>query len=326
LKIIVVETIRWGVISTANIGQKRVIPAIQTSNNGSVTAISSRSLQRAEEAAKQLGIPKAYGSYEELISDPNIDAIYNPLPNSEHAIWSIRCAEAGKPTLCEKPLASNAVEAQTIIDAFADRNVLFAEAFMYRFHPQTQRAKQLVQSGELGEIHVIQATFTFCVRDENNVRLSKALAGGSLMDVGCYCVNLMRFILEEEPSAVHAFADVGKDSQVDETLTGIMTFPSGVMGHFDCGLRTYRTHTYEIRGSEGRLVVPEAFVMNPVETKILHWRSDEYSEIKISAANHYQLMVEDFADAVIKDRPPRFLPQDAVNNMAVIDQLLASIR
>jgi predicted dehydrogenase len=136
----------------------------------------------------------------------------------------------------------------------------------------------------------------------------------------------MRFILEEEPSAVHAFADVGKDSQVDETLTGIMTFPSGVMGHFDCGLRTYRTHTYEIRGSEGRLVVPEAFVMNPVETKILHWRSDEYSEIKISAANHYQLMVEDFADAVIKDRPPRFLPQDAVNNMAVIDQLLASIR
>lgn len=320
------DTIRWGVISTANIGKKRVIPAIQQSNNGIVAAISSRSLEKAQAAADELEIARAYGSYDELINDPEIDAIYNPLPNSEHAAWSIACAEAGKPTLCEKPLASDAHEAQSIVDAFASRDILFAEAFMYRFHPQSQRVKALLQEGAVGAVQLIKASFTFKVRDEDNVRLNKSLAGGALMDVGCYCVNAMRFLLDEEPDGAQAFAQVGPHSQVDESLVGLLRFPSGVMGHFDCGLRSFGSHTYEIRGDEGRIVAPTAFVPDPLKPTIIqHWRGDDYNEIEIPPVNQYRIMVEDFADALIHSRAPKFAPQDAVSNMAALDRLYETI-
>lgn len=321
------EKIRWGIISTANIGLKRVIPAIQASRNGEVVAVASRSLEKAQDFAAQTGIPRAYGSYEELIADPEIDAIYNPLPNSEHAAWSIRCAEAGKPTLCEKPLASNADEAQTMVDAFAERGVLFAEAFMYRFHPQTQQVLKMVTAGAVGTVTAIQATFCFPVADEDDIRLSKPLAGGALMDVGCYCVNVIRLMTGEEPEWVHAAARFGERSQVDEALAGVMRFPSGVIAHFDCGLRSFRTHTYEIRGTRGRIHVGEAFVMEAgAGTIIRHWQGTRYDEIDIAPANHYTLMAEDFADALLNGRPPRYAPQDAVANMRVIDRLLAAAR
>jgi predicted dehydrogenase len=321
-----VDKIRWGVISTANIGLKRVIPAIQQSSNGDVVAIASRDIRKAESAASALNIPHAYGSYEALITSPNIDAIYNPLPNSEHAQWSIRAAEAGIPALCEKPLARNAAQAQEIVDAFAARNVTFAEAFMYRFHPQTSLVKEIVARGGIGELQLMLAAFTFPVGDEANIRLSKALAGGSLMDVGCYCLNVFRLMSGEEPSEAHAFAQIGKQSGVDETMSGVLQFPSGLMAHFDCGLRSFRVHMYEIRGSEGRIVVPEGFVMNPEETTVHYWHHDDYEAMKVPAANHYTLMVEDFADALINLRPPRFLAQDAVDNMWVVDQIIEAIK
>jgi predicted dehydrogenase len=319
-----VDKIRWGVLSTANIGQKRVIPAIQQASNGEVIAISSRNQETAESTAEVLGIERAYGSYEALIADPDIDAIYNPLPNSEHAVWSIRTAEAGIPMLCEKPLARDAAEAQSIVDAFVSRNIIFAEAFMYRFHPQTERVKAIVSEGGIGEIQLMMASFTFQVRTENNIRLNKALAGGSLMDVGCYCVNVFRYMTGEEPVELEALAQIGEKTGVDESLTGLLRFPSGAMGHFDCGLRTFRNHMYEIRGSEGRVLVPQGFVMNPEETSVHYWHHDDYEVLKIPAANHYQLMVEDFADALINKRPPHFHPQDAVSNMRVVDRLLAA--
>ncbi len=320
------DYIRWGILSTANIGRK-VIPAIQQSRNGRVAAVASRSLERAEAYAAELGIPLAYGSYEALLQDPNIDAIYNPLPNSEHAPWSIRAAEAGKPVLCEKPLATDTAEAQQMVEAFEQRGLLFAEAFMYRFHPQTERVMAMIESGAVGEMQIIEASFTFTVQRENDVRLDQSLAGGGLWDVGCYCVNVMRLMTGEEPDDVRALARFGEQSGVDESLVGLLSFPSGVLGHFDSGLRTSLKHGYEIRGSGGRILVEEGFGIDPTRpTTIRHWQGGRYNEITIPAANHYTLMAEDFADALLNNRPPRFPPQDGVRNMAVLDRLLATAR
>ena len=320
------EQIRWGILSTANIGRSRVIPAIHASNNGIVSAVASRDLARAQDFAQANDIPTAYGTYEALIADPNIDAIYIPTPNSEHAEWSLKCADAGKPTLCEKPLASDGNEAQRMVDRFSDAGVTFAEAFMYRFHPRTVRVKQMVDDGAIGEIKAINAAFTFTVRNEANVRLNKSLAGGSLMDVGCYCVNVLRHMTGHEPYRVEAIAVMGDESGVDESLTGILAFSGGVLGHFDCGLRTYRAHRYDIRGTNGRIRVNDAFVPDADQTTTIdYWHGDDYEEITIPPANHYQLMVEDFADALLNDRAPRFDPQDGVENMRVIDRLLSSV-
>ncbi|MGJ3239348.1 MAG: Gfo/Idh/MocA family protein [Anaerolineae bacterium] len=321
------ETIRWGILSTANIGIKRVIPAIQKSNNGKVTAIASRNQERAQAVADQFGIPTAYGSYEDLLADEAIDAIYIPLPNKLHAEWSIKCAQAGKPTLCEKPLAVDATEAQMMVDAFKERNLLFAEAFMYRFHPQNQRAQYMVQDGAIGDLQIVNGTFSFRLTDPDNIRLSKDLAGGALMDVGCYCVNSMRFITGEEPIRASAFAHFGAETDVDEQITGILEFPSGVRGHFDASLTSFRVHTYELRGTTGRLLLPMSYVPDTSDSTVIHyWHGDQHEEIHVEAVDQYQLMVEDFADALIHDRSPRFDPQDAVDNMRVIDSLLASAR
>ena len=320
------DSIRWGILSTANIGKARVAPAMQQTRNGRVVAVASRSLDRARAYADELGIPTAYGSYEELIASPDVDAIYNPLPNSEHAVWSIRCAEAGKPTLCEKPLARDAAEAQGMVDAFAARGVLFAEAFMYRFHPQTPRVKQMLDDRAVGDVRVVQSTFTFAPRREDDIRLSKPLAGGSLMDVGCYCVNVMRFMLGTEPTKARAQAAIGARSQVDEMLTGVLSFPGDVLGHFDSGLRVQHTQNYELRGTRGRIRVEPGFGMpKDAETVIHYWHEDSCEEIRIPPANSYILMAEDFADALLDGRPPRFAPQDAVENMRVIDSLYASL-
>jgi predicted dehydrogenase len=315
--------IRWGILSTAGIGRRRVIPAFKLANNGEVTAVASRDLERAKAFAAELGIPRAMGSYEELINDPDIDAIYNPLPNSLHAEWSIKCAEAGKPVLCEKPLASDATESQKMVDAFASRGVLLAEGFMYRFHPQTVRVKEMVDSGALGYITTMNASFTFTARSEDDIRLNKELAGGSLMDVGCYCINVMRLMTGEEPVSGKALARWGERSGVDEQLTGILQFPSGALGHFDCGLRQQFVNSYELRGSGGRILVEKGFTVPPNEEPIIrYWHGDFYEEIKLPAVNHYTLMAEDFADALLNKRPPRYLPQDGVENMRVIDRLL----
>lgn len=319
--------IRWGILSTAGIGRKRVIPAMKLANNGEVAAVASRDLDKAKAFAAELGIPKAYGSYEELIADPEIDAIYNPLPNSQHARWSILCAEAGKPVLCEKPLASFTAEAQKMVDAFTSRGVPFTEGFMYRFHPQAVKVKELLDSGTIGTFNTMSASFTFKIADENNIRLSKELAGGGLMDVGCYCINVMRFMTGEEPIAAKAIADFGAKTGVDERLVGILQFPSGVLGHFDCGLRVQHLHSYELRGTDGRIQVEKGFTVQPNEEPIIRiWRGDQYEEIKMPAVNHYTLMAEDFADALLNNRPPRFSPQDGVANMRVIDMLLQDAR
>lgn len=318
--------IRWGILSTARIGMTRLIPAIGEARNAEVAAVASRSLEKARTFASENGIPKAYGSYEELIASPDIDAIYIPLPNSQHAEWSIRCAEAGKPTLCEKPLAVTADEAQKMVDAFESRGVPFAEAFMYRFHPQHQRVRALIAEGAIGQMKMISASFTFPIRSEENIRLSAELAGGALMDVGCYCISAMRLLTGEEPEQVMATAAFGAASGVDEMISGVLRFPSGVIGHFDAGLRAFKVHTYEVRGTEGRLQLERAFNPEKDDTIIRYWHGDDYREITVTGDNQYTLMIEDFSDALLEGRPPRYPARDSVGNMRVIEQVLASAR
>ena len=317
------DKIRWGILSTANIAAKRVIPAIKKSSNGTVTAVASRDQSRADAFAKAHDIPTAHGTYEALLADENVDAIYLPLPNSMHFDWAMKCADAKKPTLCEKPLAPTADEARQMVRAFRKAKINFAVGFMYRFHPQTDRVKALIDGGAIGALRTINATFSFSVSDDENIRLSKDLAGGALMDVGCYCVNSMRYLTGEEPIKAQAFAQFGETSNVDETTTGILEFPSGVLGHFDASLRAHRTHMYDIRGTEGRIQVPTAYVPDlEKETSIHVWRGDTKETIVIPPADHYQLMVEDFAESILKKRPPRFHPHDSVNNMRTVQALL----
>lgn len=319
------DQIRWGILSTANIGRK-VIPAIHSSRNGVVAAVASRSLERARAFAAEQNIPTVYGSYEELLQSDQVDAIYNPLPNSMHAEWSIKCAQAGKATLCEKPFASDAAEAQTIVDAFASRGIPLAEAFMYRFHPQHAKVKDIVAEGGIGELQIITSSFTFFISDPANIRLSKPLAGGGLMDVGCYCVNLMRFMTGEEPATVSAVGNIGAQTGVDEILAGLLQFPSGVIGHFDCGLRAARQQSYTLKGTTGSLVLSSSFTPDKGKKSVLQqWNGDKLTEHIIAPVDQYQLMVEDFADALLTGRAPRFPPSDAVQNMQVTDQMLAQL-
>jgi len=203
---------------------------------------------------------------------------------------------------------------------------LFAEGFMYRFHPQTVEIKKMVDSGAVGQIIALNATFTFALWNDNNIRLDAALAGGGLMDVGCYCINSMRLMTGQEPIAGKALAHVGA-SGVDEWLSAVLEFPNGAIGHFDCGVRAQRTHTYEIRGTKGRIVAEQAFVPEPHEQPIVRWwQEDKYHHITMPAANQYTLMAEDFSDALLNSRPPRYNGQDGVANMQVIDRLLADAR
>ncbi len=322
------DKVRWGILSTANIGRSKVIPAIQESHNGDVVAVASRSQERAQAFADDLGIPQAFGSYEDLIASGEVDAVYIPLPNDGHAPWSKACADAGLATLCEKPLAMDVAEAQETVDYFEDKGVLFAEAFMYRFHPQHDLVRELIANGEIGELRVINATFTFSMQSDTNIRLDKSMGGGGLLDVGCYCINAMRLITGEEPDGGQAFARFHPTTGVDMSATATLTFPSGVLGHFDCGMETHRTNMLDIRGTTGRIRLDDAFVPPADEAKTVRiWNGENdlsYREMAVGAANQYTLMVEDFADALLNNRPFRFPVQDAVNNMIVIDNLRAS--
>ncbi len=321
------KRIRWGILGTANIAARRVIPAIRQSRNGEVVAVASRNKEKAQAYAQEHAIPKSYGSYEALLSDPQLDAIYNPLPNNLHAEWSIRCAEVGRPTLCEKPLASSAQEAQIMVDRFREQKVPFAEAFMYRFHPRTERVQQLLREEVIGDLHLINAMFTFAIRKRQDIRLQLSTAGGALWDIGAYCVNVMRLMTGEEPIAAHAFGYFGPQTGVDETLVGLLQFPNGILGNFGCGLRSERTHGYRLLGSEGCIQVDNGLgPEHAATTKIVIVRGGREERILIPPANEYQLMVEDFADALLENRPPRFSGEDGVANMVVLDRLIASAR
>ncbi len=316
------DQIRWGVLGTAGIAKNAVIPAIHAARNGVVAAVASRDLAKGRVFAEANGIPKAYGSYEELLADPNIDAIYNPLPNDLHAEWSMKAADAGKPVLCEKPLTLNATEARHVVEYFAAKGTLLAEAVMYRFHPQTARVRRLVAEGAIGDIHLIDSIFSVNIPDPNNIRYKKANGGGCVLDLGFYPLNIIR-LLAGEPDKWSAFGKFNDDG-VDVRTVGALGFPNGIAGTFGCDFQGHFAQTYDIRGTRGRIYVTQAFAIAKDKPSMIHlWHDDQYEEITIEPANHYTLMVEDFGEAILTGRAPRYAPEDAVRSMETIDKLIA---
>jgi predicted dehydrogenase len=315
--------LRWGLLSTAHINRS-VIPPLRMSPRNQLVAVASRDQARADEYARKWDIPRTFGSYEAMLADPEIDVVYNPLPNSMHAEWTIKAAQAGKHVLCEKPLAVTVDEVDAMREAAAKAGVYLTEAFMYRHHPQTLKVKELVTSGAIGKLQLIRGAFTFNIAREDDIRLNKALSGGSIWDVGCYPISYARFIAGAEPAEVFGW-QVTSQSGVDETFTGQMRFADNVYAQFDSGFRApFRTHI-EIVGSTATLQIPRPF--KPDATgQILLTRGDEVETLNSDKEELYLGEVEDIADAILLGKTPRISLDDSRANVQTIVALLQSAR
>jgi predicted dehydrogenase len=319
--------IRWGVLSTANIGVAKVLPAMQRSALCDVTAIASRDLAKAQATAKQLGIPKAYGSYEELLADPGIDAIYNPLPNHLHVPWSIKAIEAGKHVLCEKPIALTTVEAQTLADAAKQHPQLkVMEAFMYRHHPQWQRARQIVSAGGIGALRTIQSFFSYYNDDPSNIRNQADIGGGGLMDIGCYNISISRFIFDAEPQRVCGIVEYDPQLKTDRLASGMLDFGRGT-ATFTCSTQLASYQRVNIFGDTGRIEIEIPFNAPPDRPcKIWHQHAGTTDEIVFDVCDQYTLQGDALARAILDDTPVPTPIEDAVANMAVIEALVRSAK
>jgi len=314
--------VRWGILSTANIG-RALIRGIGMSASSCVQAVASREWTRASEWAKEHGLPRAFGSYEGLLRSGEVDAIYNPLPNSLHAEWTIKALEAGLPVLCEKPFAVSAGQAEKMVAVAKRTGKLLAEAFMYRFHPMYDHILERLNEGVIGKVTSIRSCFAFRLSDRRNIRASAELAGGSLMDVGCYCVNLARRIAGCEPARAHAFE---RRTTVDDTLFGTLEFPNGILCHFESSIENHPRSCAEIVGTEGMILIENPWFPGEESARFVLRRGDHEEIIHTPGANGYQLEVEDFVNAYRTHQPLRWPPEDAIANMAVIDALYASVR
>lgn len=318
------DKIRWGILSTAKIARTQVIPAIKQSQLGQVAAIASSDKTKAEQTAADLDIPKAYGSYKELLNDPDIDALYIPLPNQMHVDYTLQALAAGKHVLCEKPIGLNVRDAQRLIDGTAQYpHLKVMEAFMYRFHPQWQKAKQLVDDGALGGVRNVQCTFSYYNVDAGNIR-NKA-GGGALMDIGCYCISFPRFIFNAEPGRVVGLVNIDANFGVDTLTSGLLDFGSGRQATFTCSTQLEPFQQLNIFGAKGRLEI-EIPVNAPNDTpcRLFLQRDRIVEEIIIPITNQYTQQVDAFAKAILNDTPVPTPLSDALGNMRVIDALFES--
>jgi len=321
------KKIRWGILSTANIGTQKVIPAMQKGEHCEIIAISSRTQENAIQAAKKLNIRKAYGSYEQLIADPEIDAIYNPLPNHLHVPLSINALKAGKHVLCEKPISLTAEEGQQLVD-FAETkpHLKLMEAFMYRFHPQWQKAKQLVDDGKIGELRTIQSVFSYFNVDPENVRNKKDFGGGGLMDIGCYCISLSRFINDSEPKRVCGIVEYDPNFGTDRLTSGMLDFGK-TTSTFTCSTQLSDYQRVNIFGTKGRIEIEIPFNAPPDKpTKLWLQRGDQIDEITFEICDQYTIQGDLFSLAIINDTEVPTPIEDAVANMKVLEKIVESAK
>lgn len=319
--------VRWGILSTAKIGTEKVIPAMQQCQYGSVEAIASRNIESAQAAAGKLGIAKAFGSYEELLADPEIDAIYNPLPNHLHVEWSIKALEAGKHVLCEKPIGLTSAEGEQLLQAAQKHPHLKAmEAFMYRHHPQWQLAKRLVDKGKIGELRTIQSFFSYFNRDPENIRNQPGIGGGALMDIGCYPISLSRFIFGEEPQRVFGIAEFDPQFQVDRISSGVLDFGRGT-STFTCSTQLVPYQRVNIYGVDGRIEIEIPFNAPPDKPcRVWHQRGENIAEISLEVCNQYTIQGDLLSQAILNDTAVPTPIEDAIANMKVIEALFASAK
>lgn len=319
------EKTRWGVLSTAHIGTEIVIPAMQSGGLCEIQAIASRTPEKAERAAEKLGIPKAFGSYEELLADPEINCVYNPLPNHLHVEWSVKALEAGKHVLCEKPLAMNAQEAEQLLSTagkFPDLKIM--EAFMYRHHPQWEQIHGILDRGKIGEVHTVQSFFTYENRDPEDIRNIPEVGGGGLMDIGCYCISSFRFLFGAEPVSASAVMEIDPDFGTDRLTSGTLAFPNGT-ATFTCATQLDRYQRVVVLGTEGQLEVERPFTPTGDQSYHLwHHADGETAAISADSGNHYTIQGDLFARAVLEDTEVPTPLEDGVANMRVIDAVRES--
>ena len=320
------KKIRWGILGAANIAVKKVIPSMQKGEYSEIVGIASRDLEKAKRAAHDLNIPKFYGSYDELINDAEIDAIYNPLPNDLHVEWTTKSAENGKHVLCEKPLAMSADEARKLIEIRDKTGVKIQEAFMVRSHPQWLAVRDLIAANRIGELRTINCFFSYFNADAGNIRNKPENGGGALMDIGCYCINLPRFILNEEPRKVAAIIRRDEQTKIDKLSSAILDFPSCVTT-FTCSTQLVPFQRMQFFGTKGRIEV-EIPVNIPTDTATRIYvdnSGDLYGEkvetIEIPAADQYTIQGDLFSRAILENSEQAISLEDSVKNMLVIDAI-----
>ena len=320
----VAAKIRLGVLSVARIGTVKVIPAMQKCAGLEVTAIASRDLGRARATAASLGIPQAYGSYEELLADPAIDAIYNPLPNHLHVPWSIRAAEAGKHVLCEKPIGLDVAEVEKLIAARDRAGVQIAEAFMIRVHPQWLRTREIVQSGEIGELRSLHCAFSFFNRDAANIRNKPEYGGGALMDIGCYPIHASRWIFDAEPRRATARIERDPDFGIDHTISGLLDFPNG-QALFTTSMQMNPYQRVQFFGEKGSVEIEIPFNAPPDRETRIFVRSGAVERTEtFPVCDQYTLQGDAFAKAILGDGEVPVRLENALGNMKVMKALLDS--
>ena len=322
--------VRWGVLSTAKIGIDKVIPATAAADRCEVVAIASRDVERARAAAFELGIARAFGSYEDLLADPDVDAVYNPLPNHLHAEWTIAAARAGKHVLCEKPLATTSADAERMIQACEAEGVLLMEAFMYRLHPTWEAVMSLVASGRIGELKTVQSWFSYFNDDPGDIRNLVETGGGALYDIGCYCVNLSRMLFGAEPERVGGSVLRDPVMGIDVLTSGILDF-GDVVATFTCSTRAEPDQRVHIYGTDGRISIEIPFNIPPDRpTRVFVTAGGdppvrpETEVLTFDPANEYTIQAERFAAAVLDGGQVPIPPSDAVGNLRVIEELFRS--
>ncbi len=317
--------VRWGILGVAKINN-RIMPSFARAENTELIGIASRSLERAREAAQGDNIPRAYGSYEDLLKDPDIDVVYNPLPNSLHAEWTMKAADHGKHILCEKPLAPNADEAQKMVDYCAAKGVHLMDGFMWPHHPRTARLREVLDQGVIGKIRRMTGAFTFKMDplDETNIRLKPEMGGGSLLDVGCYPVFGIRFVFGIEP--VKVFAQARYEFGVDVEMTGQMWFSDGRTASFDCGFTIPVRMGVEIAGTEGSITIPQMWLPPHAAPFHIHKPGKEVETITVPGEDQIAHMMTNLSRAVQTGVPVKQSPNEGVKTLRVLDALAQSAR
>lgn len=327
------ETVKWGVLGNAEIARVCVIPAMQKSRNGKVHALGTRSPERARQVVAENNIARVYGDYDDLLSDPEVDAVYIPLPNHLHHPWTLRALRAGKHVLCEKPLACDAREAQEMVNVAADTGLLLMEGIMYRFHPRSQRIKEMAANGSIGTVCLVRSAFCYPMDKEllesgQNARLKPDMGGGALLDVGCYSVSVARWFLDAEPTQLQAQA-VYHPAGVDVHVVGSLQFSGNGLATLEASFISALQQTYTIIGADGAIELPhDAFIPWEKDAIFTVRRKDqEVGEQHVTpGADEYELMVEHFADAVLGKATLALTPEESVRNMRVLDALAEAAR
>jgi D-xylose 1-dehydrogenase (NADP+, D-xylono-1,5-lactone-forming) len=319
--------VRWGILGCAGIAERAFIPAVRQSRDGILGAIASRDAVRAAEWRQRFGFERSHGTYQELIDDPAIAAVYNPLPNDLHAEWSIRAMKAGKHVLCEKPMAMNAAEVRSMIEAAKASGVRLMEGFMYKFHPQIARTLEILRSGRIGEPRSVHSSFTFRFdRDPANYRWSPGQGGGALYDVGCYTISIARLVFGAEPVAVSAAARIDPATGVDTTAEALLEFPGGRFALCESSFEAQFQSRLLVVGAAGLLGLDRAFSAKDFDVAVHVIHGDLPESVPVPKANMFTLMIEDFDEAVLGGAAPAVLASDAWHNMRAIDACLDAIR